>query len=461
MEMDEMGEQEVKKRQSKAIDMLSGSIFDKLLLFALPLAASSILQQLFNAVDVAVVGRFASSRAQAAVGCVAPFVNLLLNIFIGISVGANVVIAKYIGQNIKDEIRRTVHTAIIVALLSGVFLLGFGQLVAKPVLMWMNTPLDIIEDATLYLRIYFLGMPFILLYNFGAAILRSIGDTKRPFYCLMVAGIINAGLNLFLVIVFHMGVAGVAIATVVSNMISSSMVLYLLMHEQSDIKLCLNELKIWKPELIQMLKIGLPAGLQTSVFSIANIFIQSALNGYGSDAVAGSAVIINYEFVTYFIVSAFGQATVTFTSQNYGAGQYERCKKVFRLALPTCMGIILCVSWGFILGRDFFIGIFTSEPKVAEYASIRMIHIMALYILIPTYEIGGAALRGIGYSMTPALITIFGTCVLRLVWIYTVCKVYTGFETLINVYPISWGVTGTIVLITYFIIRKRVFAKAQ
>lgn len=460
MEMNKMAEQTVKRTQGKAIDMLNGSIFDKLLLFALPLAASSILQQLFNAVDVAVVGRFASSRAQAAVGCVGPIINLLLNIFIGISVGANVVIAKYIGQNIKDEIRRTVHTAIVVALLSGIFLLGFGQLIARPMLMWMNTPSNIIEDASLYLRIYFLGMPFILLYNFGAAILRSIGDTKRPFYCLMIAGIVNAGLNMFLVIVFHMGVAGVAIATLVSNAISSSMVLYLLMHEQGDVRLCLSELKIWKQELIQILKVGLPAGLQTSVFSIANIFIQSALNGYGSDAVAGSAVIITYECVTYFIVSAFGQATVTFTSQNYGAGQYERCKKIFRLTLPTAMFIILCVSWSFILGKSFFISLFTSEPKVIEYAEIRMVHIMMLYILIPTYEIGGAALRGIGYSMTPALITIFGTCVLRLVWIYTVCKVYTGFETLINVYPISWGVTGAAVLTTYFIIRKKVFAKS-
>ncbi len=276
----------------------------------------------------------------------------------------------------------------------------------------------------------------------------------------MVAGIVNAGLNMFLVIVFHMGVAGVAIATVISNVISSSLVFYFLMHEKSSIRVSLNELKVYKHELKQILKIGLPAGLQTSVFSIANIFIQTALNGYGSDAVAGSAVVLNYEFVLYFIVSAFGQATVTFTSQNYGAGQYERCKKVFRMALPTCMVIILCVSWCFILGRYFFISLFTSQPKVVEYAAIRMIHIMALYILIPTYEIGGGALRGIGYSMTPALITIFGTCVLRLVWIYTVCKVYTSFETLLNVYPISWGVTGAIILITYFVIRRKVFSKA-
>ena len=445
------------KEKDKQVDMLNGSLLGKLLIFALPLAASSVLQQLFNSVDMAVVGKFATSQAQAAVGCNGAVINLILTLFIGISVGANVVIARYIGENRKNRIKNAVHTSMVVAVISGFIVLVVGLLVSRGILEWMNTPEDVLEHAVLYLRIYFLGVPFMMVYNFGAAILRSVGDTKRPLYCLAFAGIINVILNLILVIIFHLGVAGVAIGTVVSNMISSTIIIYLLMHEEGDIKLSLKDLKISHHELKEILRMGIPAGLQSVVFSIANVFIQASLNGYGSDAVAGSAVTLNYECYSYFIVSAFAQTAVTFTSQNFGAKKYDRCKKIF---IQT-ISISILISWGmalcFVFGREFFISIFTSEPEVARYASIRMVHLLTFYCLVSTYEVTGGALRGMGYSMTPTIITVFGTCILRLIWIATVCKWYTGFETLMNVYPISWALTGTTVIASYLIIRKRIF----
>lgn len=455
--MNDLQSEGIKKQKSKRVDMLNGSILDKLLFFALPLAASSVLQQLFNSVDMAVVGKFASSQAQAAVGCNGPVINLILTLFIGISVGANVVIARYIGENRKNRINASVHTSMLVAIISGFIVLFVGLLVSRGILVWMNTPEDVLEHAVLYLKIYFLGVPFMMVYNFGAAILRSIGDTKRPLYCLGLAGVINAALNMILVIIFHLGVAGVAIGTVVSNMITSSIVVYLLIHEEGDIKLSLRELRISVHELKRILRIGLPAGLQSVVFSIANVFIQASLNGYGSDAVAGSAVTLNYECYSYFIVSAFAQTAVTFTSQNFGAKKYDRCKKIF---IQT-ISISILVSWGmalcFVFGREFFISLFTSESEVARYASIRMVHLLSFYCLVSTYEVTGGALRGMGYSMTPTIITVFGTCVLRLIWIATVCKWYTGFEILMNVYPVSWALTGFTVIVSYLAIRKRVF----
>ncbi len=444
----------VKKKQ---MDMLQGSLLDKMILFALPIAASSILQQLFNSVDVAVVGRFDCSQAQAAVGCNGALINLLLNLFVGISIGTNVVIASYIGQNQKEHIKDTVHTSMLVAVISGFILLVLGMFVAKPALLLLNTPDDVLSHAILYLRIYFMGMPFMMVYNFGASILRSIGDTKRPLYCLLVSGITNAVLNLILVIVFHLGVAGVAIATVVANLINSIIMVNYLVKETGHIKLYITKLHITKVELIKMLKIGIPAGLQGMVFSIANLFIQKALNSYGSDAVAGSAVTLNYEFFTYFIIAAFNQTTVTFTSQNYAARNYDRCKRVYRMNFIMSLVLSGVFAWTIVLGRGFFIGLFTTKKEVAKYAAIRMIRILTLNCLVSTYEISGSALRGMGYSMTPAILTVFGTCIFRLVWIATVCKKYRSFAVLLNVYPITWVITGTAVMVAYFIVRRKCF----
>ncbi len=459
MGMEKSIQKEKKKEGNNQIDMLHGPLTGKIMAMALPLALSSILQQLFNSVDVAVVGRFASSQAQAAVGCNGPVINLFLNLFVGISVGANVIVANYIGQKRQDRIKETVHTAMTIAIISGLFLLVIGQFVAKPILLWTNTPEDVLSHAVLYLRIYFLGMPFIMVYNFGAAILRSVGDTKRPLRCLLISGVINAGLNMILVIVFHMGVAGVAIATMVSNMISSSMIWYYLTHEKGAIHLTVRELGISSYEMKKILRVGIPAGLQTSIFSISNVCIQSALNRYGSDAVAGSAISLNYEFFSYFVLAAFNQTVLTFTSQNFGAGKYERCKEVYRKCLffGVALNFLLCMI--FLLGNSFFISLFTTEPAVASYAKIRMECLLTFNFIAGSYEISGAALRGIGYSMTPALLTVFGVCVLRLLWVYIVCPRVPGFSVLVSIYPITWVITGTMVVTVYLVIRRRVFVR--
>lgn len=443
---------------SAGMDMLHGNLLKKLLLFAFPLAASSILQQLFNAVDVAVVGQFASSQEQAAVGCNGPVINLLINLFVGISVGTNVAIANYIGQQHKERIKAAIHTSMVTAVVSGLLLLFLGLAIARPMLLWMDTPEEVIGYAVVYLKIYFLGMPFIMVYNFGAAILRSMGDTRRPLYCLVLSGVINAALNLFLVIAFRLGAAGVAIATVISNMVSAWMVCRFLAREAEPFRLSVRALAVSKPELLRILQIGVPAGIQGMVFSVANVFVQTALNGLGTNAVAGSAVALNYEYFTYFILSAFNQAAVTFTSQNYGAKNFDRCKQVFRLCMAVGALATAALSLLFVLGRGFFASLFTPDPAVAEFAKLRMLHLLTLNCICASYEIGGAALRGIGYSMTPALITIFGTCVVRIWWIKVIFPRFHTFEMLMDVYPITWFLTGAAVLTAYFCIRRKVFS---
>ena len=293
------------KTNKNTMDMTHGTLWNKILIFALPLAASSILQQLFNSIDTAVVGRFASSQALAAVGSNSSLIALMINLFIGISLGSNVVIAHYIGQRSEKNIQAAIHTAIVVALVSGIFVMIFGQFIAKPVLSLMGTPDDVIDLAVVYLRIYLLGMPFIMLYDFGSSILRSTGDSRRPLYSLIVAGVINTVLNLVLVIGFKMGVSGVAIATVISNMVSSGIIVYILTHESAPIRLEFRKLAVAPAELKKILVIGVPAGIQGMMFSIANVCIQSAINSFGSDAIAGSAAALNYEYFTYFLVNAF------------------------------------------------------------------------------------------------------------------------------------------------------------
>lgn len=442
--------------------MLNGSLWDKILLFALPLAAGSMLQQLFNSVDIAVVGRFASSRALAAVGSNTSVIALFVNLFSGISVGANVVIASYIGKGQKERIQYAVHTAAVVAVVSGMTLLVLVMILARPILTLISTPENVMDQAVLYLRIYALGMPFIMVYNFGSAILRSNGDTKRPLYALIIAGFLNACLNLFLVVVVHLDVAGVAIATVVSNIISSGMIVYFLMHENEMIRLHLSKLKVYKEELMGIIRIGVPAGLQGVVFSFSNVCIQSGINGFGSDAVAGSAAALNFEYLSFFVVSAFAQTAVTFTSQNYGARKYERCKKAFRLIMLLGIVISGILDLIFVAGRHSFIQFFTVDPAVMEYASIRMTHVLLFEYLACSYEISGSALRGMGYSMTPAVLTIFGTCFVRVIWTFAVCNSrFRDFGRLMDVYLITWIITGTLVLFAYFKIRKKLFSEQK
>lgn len=444
------------QKNKNTMDMTHGPLWNKILLFALPLAASSILQQLFNSVDTAVVGRFASSQALAAVGSNSSLISLMINLFIGISLGSNVVIAHYIGQKSEKNIQAAVHTAIVVAILSGIFVMVLGQFIARPVLLLMGTPEDVIDLAVVYLRIYLIGMPFIMLYDFGSSILRSTGDSKRPLYSLIIAGIVNTVLNLVLVIVFRLGVSGVAIATVISNVVSSSIVITILMRESAPIKLDLKKLTIVPRELKKILTIGVPAGLQGMVFSIANVCIQSTINSFGSAAIAGSAAALNYEFFAYFMVNAFAQTTVTFTSQNYGAGEYARCRKIYHISMWFSLLSCGLLSALFVLGRDMFLGLYSTDPDVLYYANQRIIIATTLELLTSIYEISAGAMRGLGHSLLPAIITVAGSCVLRLIWISTVCRVIHEFWVLIIIYPISWIVTGIIMVIAYHIIKRKV-----
>ena len=437
--------------------MLSGSLFRKIMLFAMPLIASGVLQQSFNAIDIAIIGRFSTHQALAAVGSNGPVINILINLFIGVSVGANVVISNYIGRKNNEGIRKSISTVSGIALISGIFLLFLGFFMARPILELMNTPSDVIDLATRYLKIYFLGMPFMMIYNFGAAIMRSMGDTKRPFYSLVIAGIVNTLLNLLLVIKFGMDVEGVAIATVAANFINAIFIIYWLRRESEPFTLVVSKMNINYGEMRKMLQIGIPAGLQGMVFSVANTFIQSAINNYGSDAIAGSAAALNYEVYCYFIMTAFCQASVAFISQNYGAGLYDRCRRIFRLCM--LMSIVCCGASNIIIAfnAEFFIGIFSTNPEVIAYGTTRIHCILLLQFLASSYEISGSALRGLGYSMTPTILTIFGTCVLRLIWIYTVCADNNNLEMLLFIYPITWIITGSAVYIAYRRISRRVF----
>ena len=442
------------------IDMLHGPLFMKIILFALPLAASSVLQQLFNSVDVAVVGRFASSEALAAVGSNAPVINLLINLFVGISMGANAVISNHIGQNDREKIRSAVSTSAVVALLSGVFLMVLGTAVAGPVHRMMGTPVEVTRMAVSYLRIYFLGMPFIMIFNFGSAILRSLGDTRRPLYILIWAGIINTVLNLLFVIVFHMGVEGVAIATGISNLFSAVMVVQILLREQDPYKLHLYDMHIQKDELSHMLEIGVPAGLQGVVFSISNVIIQASINSYGFNAVAGSAAALNFEQYCYYVIAAFNGAAISFVGQNYGAGNMDRVKRIFLICMG--LGTLSCAvrNWVGAGWCDFFLGLFTDSRTVKECGPGRMRTVLMFQGLACLYEIPGSALRGMGRSMLPTLLTVFGTCVLRIAWVYTVCPVWEGFHALMFVYPVSWIITGIMVMTAYLITFRRIQLKS-
>lgn len=441
------------------VDMLNGPLFMKILIFALPLAASSLLQQLFNSVDVAVVGRFASSKALAAVGSNAPVISLLINLFIGISMGANVVISNHLGQRDEQSIRHAISTVTLVAVISGLLLMCIGIGVARPILELMDTPSDVLDMAVLYLRIYFIGIPFFLIFNFGAAILRSVGDTRRPLYILVVAGIINTVLNLIFVIGLGMSVEGVAIATAVANAISAAWIIQLLRKEPGALQLQFKHLRIYKKELKRMLQIGVPAGLQGMVFSISNVVVQSAINGYGAAAIAGSAAAVNFEYYCYYIIVACNGAAISFIGQNYGAQKYDRVRRIYRICL--LMGLIGCFIANalFTWQNQFFLSFFTTDAEVIHYGAIRMEGVLLFQFIACSYEVTGSALRGMGESMLPTIMTVFGTCILRIIWVFAVLPHYTGFAHLLQVYPLSWILTGAMVIIAYKLKMRQICPK--
>lgn len=446
----------MKTEKTKEMDMLSGELAGKLILFSLPLACSSILQQLFNSADVAVVGRFAGDTALAAVGSCVALVGIFVNLIVGLSVGPNAVLANLIGQKKREHINPMIHTILTFGLILGILLMVIGMLVSRSVLELSGTPDSVLQVALLYIRIYFLSLPCMLVYNFGAAVLRSFGDTRRPMYYLIVSGIINVILNLILVIVFQLGVAGVAIATVISNIVSAVMVLTYLYHREDEFQFRFHKMKIEKKDLKKILMIGIPAGIQGAIFSISNVFIQSGINSFGEAAIAGSSLALNFEYFTYDIASAFAQAAVTFTSQNYGAGNIKRCKKIFWLCMLFGMGFTEILSVVFILWDKFFVGIYTTSASVAAFGIIRMRHVCSLEGLTATYEVESAAMRGMGKSLEPSIVTILGTVVFRMIWMVTVFRMFPTYEMLMNVYVASWIFTGGTIFVIYQLHMKEI-----
>lgn len=438
----------------KKIDMTHGSLWDKILMIALPLAASGILQQLFNAADVAVVGQFVGKEAMAAVGANAPVVNILITMFTGISLGANVVISRYTGRKDKENAENAAHTAILVAVISGFFILVLGQCIARITLEMMSVPSDCLDMAVLYLRVYLCGMPVIFLYNFEAAIFQSQGDTKTPLMCLIISGIVNVILNLFFVIVIGMTVNGVALATVISNGISSMLLFAFLLKGKTPLTIEKQRFRIHADLLKEMLQIGLPAGLQEMVFSISNILIQSAVNSLGTDVVAGSSAAGNLEIIGYFVVNSFSQACTTIIGQNFGANQPERCHKTLMISLVESWIVGGTVSFLIIIFGKQLLRLFNSDPNVIAFGYQRLFWILSFEVINGTIDIISGAMRGYGESLTPALIALVCICGVRIVYIFTYFAFHRSFTTLMLAYPISWIITVIVISAAYLIMRK-------
>lgn len=439
------------------MDMCSGSIFRKMLLFALPLMCSSILQLLFNAADIVVVGRFAGDNALAAVGSTSSLINLLTNLFVGLSIGTNVLTAQYFGAKKEQELKETVHTSMLLSVYSGIILTVIGVIAATQILQWMQAPAEVLELAVLYLRIYFLGMTATMVYNFGSAILRAVGDTKRPLYYLLSAGIVNVILNLIFVIIFEMGVAGVALATVISQIISAALVVRCLMQETSGIQLILTELRIYRDKFLRIVRIGLPAGFQGMVFSLSNVVIQSAINSFGAVVVAGNSAASNIEGFVYMAMNAFYQAAISFTSQNYGAKQLKRINKIL------IAGELYVVATGLLLGNlvvifgENLLGIYSTTPEVLEAGMIRLTIIGTTYALCGIMDVLVGVLRGIGYAVMPMVVSLIGACGLRLLWIATIFQIpeFHTPQVIYVSYPITWIVTFSVHFICFLWARHK------
>ena len=445
-----------KTKREKALNMLSGSMWDKILLYALPVAATGILGQLFNASDIAVVGNFAPGdtvSAVAAVGANGPVIGLVLNLFIGIALGANVVIANAIGRGDHETVSRAVHTSIVASVLGGLLITILGELFAVSVLEMLNVPEEVLPLAAKYMRIYLIGMPVILLYNFESAIFRSAGDTKTPLAALAISGVLNVLLNLFFVIVMRMTVEGVAIATVTANAISSALLMRKLIKSELLVKIELKKLKISWPILGRILKIGVPAGIQSAVFSLSNIVIQSAINSLGKIVMAASSAAFNIEIMAYYILNSFGQACTTFVGQNYGAAQIDRCRKAFKLCLIEGAIATACAVGITLVSGKFLLSLFNNDPEVIRLGFVRLEFIFASYIFSTFYDGMSGYLRGFGISLTPALLTMLGVCGIRVLWVATVFPKNPCFETIMQVYPISLAVNAVLIFTALMIIR--------
>lgn len=444
-----------------SMDMTTGRLFPKIVNFAIPLMLTGLLQLVYNAADVMIVGRFAGSISLAAVGATASLVHLTLNIFLGLATGSGVVAAKHIGAGDGASVHRTVHSSMLLAVISGIAIAVVGFLMTPTALRLMKIPDEVFPLSVIYLRIFFLGAPASMVYNFGAAMLRATGDSKRPLYILTVSGVVNVVLNLIFVIVFNMDVAGVAIATIISQFVSAVFITYILLNANSEIRLSVTKMKFYKDEFRDIIKIGIPMGIQASMFSLSNVIIQSSINSFGAAAIAGNTAASNIDSVLHICCNAVSQTATTFTSQNYGAGLYKRIRSIYF----NCLGftvIIAGICCAFLLAFGAqVLGIFSTDAQVIEMGLIRVRLFAVTYILNSISDLTTGQMRGLGKSVTPMFVTMAGVCGLRVVWVFTIFQWYRSMEMLYISYPVSWGVTGTVLLVMYIVSFRRILKRSK
>ncbi len=442
-------------QQKKEMDMCEGPLAGKILRYTIPLALSGILQLFFNAADMIVVGRYASGEALAAVGSTSALINLIINVFMGLSVGVSVCVAHAWGAKNMESVRRIVHTAMLTSVIAGGIVLFIGFFGCRTFLTWMGTPDNVIDLSTTYMKIYFLGMPACMVYNFGASVMRSIGDTKRPLIFLIIAGIVNVLLNLLTVIGFHMGVAGVALATSASQVVSAALVVIFLMKREDSCRLVLRHLRIYPDKLMAIIRVGLPAGLQGAVFAISNVLIQSSVNSFGSLAMEGNTAAGNLEGFIYNAMNAFYHAALTFTGQNLGARKPHRILRILFTCIALSVSISLVLSLGMYLFREPLLALYRPDsPEALAYGSLRMSIIVLTYFLCGIMDIFTGSLRGMGASLTPMLISLIGACATRVVWIYTVFAATPTLEVLYLCYPVSWLFTICMQIVAFIVLRR-------
>ena len=445
----------ITKKSTYEIDMLNGPLLGKIIIYAVPLMISGMLQLAFNAVDLIVVGQFAGSNAMAAVGCTSALTNMIVSLFIGISAGVNVLVARFYGANQMQDLKDVVHTAVALSVVGGIFLAILGVFISKPLLVLMGTPDELIDYAAIYMKIYFAGMPFIMLYNFGSAILRGVGDSRRPLYYIAVSGIVNVVLNIIFVRVLYMETAGVALGTVLSQMVSVVLLLRTLLKTDGAYKLIPNELKISKEKLGLMLKIGLPAGVQSCLFSFSNVLLQSSINGFGANAVAGNTAAGNIESFVYTAMNAFYQTSLSFVGQNYGAGEIKRIRKIsiISVGLVTLFGAGLGVT-AMLFGNSL-LKLYGASTTEIEFGLIRLNIVCSTYFLCGIMDTLVGILRGLGYAIMPMLVSLTGACLLRVVWVMTVFQAHKTLNVLYTSYPVTWFVTASIHLICLLVVFKK------
>ena len=447
--------------KTNTLDMSTGPLLSKMIRYAIPLAVTGILQLLYNAADLVVVGQFAGHSASAAVSSTTSLINLVVGVFMGLSVGVVALISNAFGAGDRERLHRGVHTAMLVSVISGTVVAILGVILSEPLLVAMDSPDDVLPQSSLYLRIYFIGVPGLMIYNFGAGILRAVGDTRRPLFFLTVSGLVNVALNLVLVVVLHMGVAGVAIATTVSQYLSATMVVVCLMREQSDIHLSLRDLHIHMPSLLRIVQIGVPAGVQSSLFSLSNVVIQSTINSFGSVVMAGNGAAVNIEGFAYIVSNAFHQTTLTAVGQSMGAKNVPRINKILWHSVLLVAVCNFTVSILLFLFRVPLLNLYVTESAVIEVGIQRMLFTMPFCFVSGIMEVLTGQLRGIGYSTMPMITALLGVCAFRLVWITFLFLYFPTTECIFLSYPVSWALTTVAHYVSYRIGSPRMFRKLQ